>query len=130
MLVDHRQSVDNDTVDRHDLAGVHDHDVALVQLVERNLDFLAVHEQPDKARLLAERAEQHLLRAVLGAAYEKATERKAPAQDGAGENLSGAKACKHDDGIEHVDAEPPFFGHDPPGALEARQRGVGKQRRG
>jgi hypothetical protein len=61
MLVDHRQPVDDDAVDRHDLAGVHHDDVALVERVERNLDLLPVHEQPDKARLFAERAEQHLL---------------------------------------------------------------------
>ena len=61
MLVDHRQSLDDDAVHRHDFAGMHDHDIAFMQLVGRKLDFLAVHQQPDEARLLAERAEQHLL---------------------------------------------------------------------
>src|SRR5262245_11372431 len=50
MLVNHRHPLDDDAVHRHDLAGSHDHDVALVHLLDRNLDFFAVHKQPDKAR--------------------------------------------------------------------------------
>ncbi len=130
MLVDHRQPIDDDAVHRHDFAGVHDHDVALVQLVQRNLDFLAVHQQPDKAWLLTERAEQHLLRAVLSTAHQVAAERKAPAQDAPGEDLTGTKTSQYDDGIEHVDAEPPLFRHHPPGAFETGQCRVGEQRRG
>ena len=130
MLVDHRQPVDDDAVHRHDLAGVHNHDIALVQFVERNLDFLAVHQQPDKARLLAERAEQHLLGAVLGPADQVAAERQAPAQDAAGEDLSSPETRQHDDGIEHVDAEPALFCHDVPGTFEAGDCRVGEERRG
>jgi hypothetical protein len=33
MLVDHRQTLDDHAVDRHDLAGMHDDDVALFQFV-------------------------------------------------------------------------------------------------
>jgi hypothetical protein len=95
MLVDHRQPLDDDAVHRHDLAGIHDHDIAFVKLLQRNLDFLAVNKQPDKARLLAERAEHHLLRAVLSSADQETAERKTPAQDGARENLSGGKTCNN-----------------------------------
>ena len=128
MLVDHRHALDDDAVHRHHLPGVNDHDVAFVQLVERDLCFLAVHKQPDEARLLAERAEQHFLRVVLGVAHQNAAEAKAPGEDGAGQHLSGAEAGQHDDGIEHVDAEPPLLRQHPPGSLEAWQRGVGEQR--
>ena len=130
VLVDHRQPLDNDAIHRHDLAGMHHDDVTLLQLGGRNLDFLTVHQQPDEAGLLAERAKQHLLGAVLGAADQKAAERQTPAQDGAGQDLPGTQTCQHHDGIEHVDAEPPLLRHDPVGALETRQRGVGEQRGG
>ena len=35
VLVDHRHALDHVPVDRHDLAGVHDDDVALLEPVER-----------------------------------------------------------------------------------------------
>ena len=39
VLVDHRHALDDVPVDRHDLAGVDDDDVALLELVERDLDL-------------------------------------------------------------------------------------------
>ena len=54
VLIDHGHTLDDDPVDRDDLAGVdHDH-VQRLEPVQRDLDLGAVAVQPDVARLLAE----------------------------------------------------------------------------
>ena len=58
VLVDHRQTLDDDAVDRHHLAGVDGDDIALVEPVERRLDLDTVLDQPDVARLFAESPQQ------------------------------------------------------------------------
>ena len=75
VLVDHRQTLDDDAIDRHHLAGVNGDDVSLVEPVERNFDLDLVLDQPDIPRLFAEGSQQQLLRVVLGPPYQVPTDR-------------------------------------------------------
>ena len=75
VLVDHRQSLDDDAVDRHHLASMNGDDVPLIEPVERDLDLDSVLDQPDIARLLTESPQQQLLRVVLGPPYQIAADR-------------------------------------------------------
>ncbi len=106
VLVDHGHPLDDVAVDRHDLAGVDDDDVALLEPVERDLDLDAVAVEPDVPRLLAEGVQQQLLGVVLRPLDQDAAEAQAPAEHGAGEDRHRPQAADDHDGVEHVDAEP------------------------
>ena len=106
VLVDHRQTLDDDAVDRHHLAGVDSDDVALVEPVERHLDLDTVLDQPDIARLFAESPQQQLFRVVLGPADQVAADRQAPGEDRTRKYLQGREATHDDDRVEDVDTEP------------------------
>ena len=129
VLVDHGHPLDDVAVDRHDLAGVDDDEVALLEPVERDLDLGAVAVEPGVPRLLAERVEQQLLRVVLGPLDQEAAEAEAPAEHGAGEDRHGPQAADDHDRVEHVDAEPLLLDQDLARLAERGDRRVGEHRR-
>ena len=106
VLVDHRHSLDHVPVDRHDLAGVDDDDVALLEPVERHLHLDAVAVEPDVPRLLAEGVQQQLLGVVLRPLDQDPAEAQAPAEHGPGEDRHRPQAADDHDRVEHVDPEP------------------------
>jgi len=106
VLVDHRHALDDVAVDRHHLAGGHDDDVVLLELVERYLDLDAVAVEPDVPRLLAERVQQQLLGIVLSPLDQHAAEAQAPAEHGSREDRHRPQAADDDDGIQDIDPEP------------------------
>ncbi len=126
MLVDHRQTLDDDAVDRHHLTGVNGDEVALVEPVERHLDLGTVLDQPHVARLLAKSPEQQLLRIVLGPADQIAPDRQAPGEDGTREHLQGRKAADDGGRVENVAPKAPLFAEHIVSAAEARDRGIGE----
>ena len=73
-LIDHPQPFGDYAVHRDQLAGADDDDISLLHLLDRDLDLLIALRQPNEARLLAEGAEQHLLRTVFRAAHQMAAE--------------------------------------------------------
>ena len=54
VLVDHGHPFLDEPVDRHDLAGIDDDDVAGLEFIQRDLDLDAVLVEPDVPGLLAE----------------------------------------------------------------------------
>ena len=130
VLIDHRHPLDDVPVHRHDLAGVDDDDVALLEPVHRDLDLGAVAVEPDVPRLLAEGVQQQLLRVVLRPLDQDAAEAQAPAEHRAGEDRHGPQAADDHDRVEHVDPEPLLFEQDLVRLLEGRDRRVGEHGRG
>src|SRR5215472_10788463 len=128
LLVDHRQTVDDDAVDRYHFAGVNGDDVASFEPVEWYFDLDAVLDQPNIARLFAESPEQQLLRIILGPADQISANRQAPGEDCTREYLQGREAPHDDDGVENVDTEALLLEEHIVSASEARDRGVGEQR--
>ena len=129
VLIDHGHALGDDPVDRDDLAGVdHDH-IQRLELIQRDLDLGAVAVQPDVARLLAEGVQEQLLGIVLRLLDQNPAEAEAPAEDGPRENRHGPQTSDHDDGVQHVDPQPPLLDQDLARGLEGRDRGIGKQHR-
>ena len=114
------------------LPGVDDDDVALVEPVERHLDFgavpgSAVGDEPTVARLLAESPEHQLLRVVFGPPDQVSAEPQAPREDRAREYLQSCQAPRDNNRVEDIDTEAPLFEEHIVSALEARDRGIGEQ---
>lgn len=125
LLVDHGQAFDHLPIDRHNFAGMHDDDIALLQSLGRHLDLHAILAQPGESRLLAERVQQHPLGVVPRHPYQEPPKAQAPAHHSTRENRQRSQAADHDHGVESIHAHAPFLAKDPPRRLKRWNRRIG-----